>query len=158
MTNQDSNTDMDANEGASALPWYKDGLRFKCTECGKCCTGAPGFVWVTEEEIEDMAEALKMPTQTFMIKYVRRRDNRYALNEIKVKDDEYACVFLKDKKCTLYHNRPKQCRTFPWWQHNLNSPRSWQLAAGECEGINEQAPLLPYSQIIQIVNSNESQK
>ena len=20
-------------------PWYKDGLRFKCTGCGDCCTG-----------------------------------------------------------------------------------------------------------------------
>lgn len=154
MGNQDSNPE--ANGTASPLPWYKDGLRFKCTECGKCCTGAPGYVWVTEEEIEAMSEALKMPVKTFMIKYVRRRDNRYALNEIKIKDDEYACVFLKDKKCMLYQNRPKQCRTFPWWKQNLSSPKSWQLAAQECEGINEQAPLLPYSEIIQIVNSNES--
>ena len=29
-----------------AEPWYRDGLRFECTRCGHCCTGAPGYVWV----------------------------------------------------------------------------------------------------------------
>lgn len=158
MDNQDSISDINSEEYKSSppLPWYKEGLRFKCTECGKCCTGAPGFVWITEEEIETMAEALKISVQAFMIKYVRRRDNRYALNEIKVKDDEFACVFLKDKKCSLYHHRPKQCRTFPWWKQNVNSPKSWELVAEECEGINEEAPLFPYSQIVQVLNSSDS--
>jgi hypothetical protein len=36
-------------------PWYKDGLRFTCTGCGDCCTGAPGYVWVNKEEIEALA-------------------------------------------------------------------------------------------------------
>jgi Fe-S-cluster containining protein len=38
-------------------PWYKEGLRFKCTACGDCCTGAPGFVWVNKEEMEALAAA-----------------------------------------------------------------------------------------------------
>src|SRR5437899_11026538 len=37
-------------------PWYQDGLRFRCTRCGNCCTGAPGFVWVEPEEIDAIAE------------------------------------------------------------------------------------------------------
>jgi len=37
-------------------PWYKDGLRFQCTRCGNCCTGPPGYVWVTPEEIAAIAE------------------------------------------------------------------------------------------------------
>ena len=24
-------------------PWYQDGLQFRCTRCGNCCTGAPGY-------------------------------------------------------------------------------------------------------------------
>jgi len=35
--------------------WYKPGLRFKCTECGACCTGAPGYVWISEKEIKAVA-------------------------------------------------------------------------------------------------------
>ncbi len=41
---------------AKRSPWYKDGLSFTCTQCGNCCTGEPGVVWVTEEELAKMAE------------------------------------------------------------------------------------------------------
>lgn len=139
------------NDSSSSLPWYKEGLRFKCTECGKCCTGAPGYVWVTEQEIEGMAMALQIPVTDFKRKYIRHRDNRMALIERKVAPNEYACIFLKDKKCQVYQNRPIQCRTFPWWPSNLKSEESWKLTAEECEGINPEAPLYPYDQIIQIL-------
>lgn len=63
------------------FPWYQKGLRFKCTECGQCCTGAPGYVWVTEEEMSKMADFLKITKDLFKRKYTRQRDNRYALIE-----------------------------------------------------------------------------
>lgn len=140
----------------STLPWYKDGLRFKCTECGKCCTGASGFVWITEEEMSAMAHSLNISLELFKRKYTRRRNNRYALIEKKTQNQEFECVFLKDKKCQVYQNRPQQCRTFPWWQENLNTEESWKLAAQECEGIHDEAPLVPFSQIVQMLRSNES--
>lgn len=136
-----------------ALPWYKDGLRFKCTECGKCCTGPSGFVWVSEEEMQAMADTLDISLELFKKKYVRHRDNRYALVERKTKGGDYDCIFLKDKKCEVYQARPQQCRTFPWWQENLKSEESWQSAAQECEGINPDAPLVPYSEIVKSLGS-----
>src|ERR1700687_5119786 len=36
--------------------WYKDGLRFTCTKCGHCCTGDPGFVWVSDADLTAIAE------------------------------------------------------------------------------------------------------
>ncbi len=36
-------------------PWYRDGLAFTCTQCGACCTGAPGYVWVDAAEIAALA-------------------------------------------------------------------------------------------------------
>ena len=36
-------------------PWYKDGLQFECSQCGDCCTGAPGYVWVNKQEIAALA-------------------------------------------------------------------------------------------------------
>ena len=36
-------------------PWYKDGLKFKCTGCGDCCTGGEGYVWVNKQEIVALA-------------------------------------------------------------------------------------------------------
>lgn len=136
-----------------ALPWYKDGLRFKCTECGKCCTGPSGFVWVSEEEMQAMADTLDISLELFKKKYVRHRDNRYALVERKTKGGDYDCIFLKDKKCEVYQARPQQCRIFPWWPENLKSEESWQSAAQECEGINPDAPLIPYSEIVKSLES-----
>ncbi len=135
-------------------PWYKEGLRFQCTECGQCCTGAPGYVWVNEQEIAAMAEFLNISIDSFKKKYLRRRDNRYAL--VEKKSQNHDCVFLKDKKCLVYKARPTQCRTYPWWKENLNSEESWKSAAQSCEGINDEAPVVPYSQIVQLLRANES--
>lgn len=130
------------------LPWYKDGLRFQCTECGKCCTGSSGFVWVNEEEMQSMADSFNIPIELFKRKYTRQRDNRFALIEKKNPNGDFDCIFLKGKRCEVYQARPTQCRTYPWWPENLNSKESWKIAAQECEGINDEAPLVPYSEII----------
>ncbi len=128
------------------LPWYKDGLRFSCTQCGKCCTGPSGYVWVDDQEIEEMAKFLKISMEEFVRKYLRKVGSGFALLEVK-RGGEYDCVFLKNKQCQLYSARPKQCRVFPWWPENLSSPKAWKKTAERCEGINEEAPLIPLSQI-----------
>lgn len=128
----------------SKLSWYKEGLHFKCTECGKCCTGAPGYVWVNEKEMEAMANFLEIPLQEFIRKYIRKVGQRYSLIESKKTFD---CVFLKDKKCGVYGARPTQCRTYPWWPHNLRSKEAWEETAKTCEGIHPESPLVPYATI-----------
>ncbi|MBA3723004.1 MAG: YkgJ family cysteine cluster protein [Parachlamydiaceae bacterium] len=158
MSLEEFNTKTQRHEGTKSggsLPWYKDGLPFKCTQCGKCCTGAPGFVWVNDVEIAEMAEFLNIPIPTFKRLYLRQRDNRYLL--IEKKSQNHDCVFFKDNKCTVYEARPTQCRTYPFWQENLISENSWKSTAEYCEGINDQSPLNPYSEIQKMlpVDSNE---
>ncbi|MCB1114461.1 MAG: YkgJ family cysteine cluster protein [Chlamydiia bacterium] len=124
------------------LPWYKDGLRFKCTGCGGCCTGFPGYVFVSDEEIIKMAEHLKLSVKEFGRLYLRQdASGRLSLKEL---SKTYDCVFLRDKKrCSIYEVRPKQCRTFPFWPEALSSPEAWEETARYCEGINPQAPKVP---------------
>ena len=38
--------------------WYAGGLRFQCTQCGDCCSGAEGYVWVNQAEIDALAGAM----------------------------------------------------------------------------------------------------
>ena len=38
--------------------------------------------------------------------------------------------------CKLYHSRPMQCRTWPFWQEVVQSQESWNEAASECPGMN----------------------
>lgn len=143
------------NQPNEHKPWYAAGLRFKCTECGQCCTGAPGYVWVSDEEIIAMAEHLKLPLEEFVPRYLRLVNGRYALLERPVSPTTYDCIFLKNKKCSVYTVRPRQCRTFPWWQHNLDSPEDWRAAASYCEGISEEAPIVPLTTITEQLNQNE---
>jgi Fe-S-cluster containining protein len=124
--------------------WYKDGLKFSCTGCGNCCTGSPGFVWVTLDEIKQIADHLNINTSDFSKRYVRQVDDRLSLIEMPT---TYDCVFLKNRKCTIYNVRPKQCRTFPWWPQLLESKEDWQEAAQYCEGIQPDAETVPFSTI-----------
>lgn len=133
----------------SPLPvWYQKGLAFKCTGCGRCCTGSPGAVWVTDQEIETIAESLKLSPEDFQRKYVRLMGNRKALIEKKPKNGDYDCIFLENNRCQIYTIRPKQCQTFPWWKENLSSKEAWIEAGEGCEGINHpDAPTISLEEI-----------
>lgn len=122
-------------------PWYADGLRFECTGCGQCCTGFPGYIWVDEQEIQNIASFLNLSVKEFSNRYLRYVNGRLSLLELPT---NYDCIFLKDKKCQIYPVRPTQCRTFPWWPKNLKSKAEWQNAARSCEGICPEAPLVSF--------------
>ncbi len=125
-------------------PWFGDGLRFECTGCGQCCTGGPGYVWISEEDIERMAAFLKISDIEFCRRYVRRVGNRYSLIE---DPKNYDCVFLENNRCKIYQQRPTQCRTYPWWPYQIESREAWDNAAQYCEGIRSDAPLVPIEEI-----------
>ncbi|MBY0528883.1 MAG: YkgJ family cysteine cluster protein [Rhabdochlamydiaceae bacterium] len=126
-------------------PWYKDGLRFKCTGCGECCTGAPGYVWVSDEEITAIAEHLSISEAEFIKKYTHLIQGKRSLKE---DPDNYDCIFLKERRCDIYSVRPKQCRTFPWWLENVKNRKAWEETAARCEGINHpDAPLITLGEI-----------
>jgi Fe-S-cluster containining protein len=113
-------------------PWYKDGLRFQCTGCGDCCTGAPGYVWVNKEEIAALAVQVGMAISDFEAKYVRDIGVRKSLKEYANGD----CVFFdgKTRKCRVYSARPRQCRTWPFWESNLRTPETWSQTCTVCPG------------------------
>lgn len=134
-------------------PWYKEGLNFACTGCGKCCTGEPGYVWIDQEEIEAMAETLGITVKEFIQTYTRQVDGELSLKEY---PRTYQCIFLRDNMCMVYKARPKQCRTFPFWSENLESKEAWEACARRCEGINhETAPTIPLSSIVKSLKESE---
>ena len=117
----------------SVEPWFEDGLRFQCTGCGQCCTGSPGYVYLSLPDVERFAEHFQCTPQEFVEQYARLEGDQYALLD---REESYDCIFLKDKQCTVYNARPVQCRTFPWWIHHLRKPEDWEEASKRCEGIN----------------------
>ncbi|MGC9258599.1 MAG: YkgJ family cysteine cluster protein [Phycisphaerae bacterium] len=122
-------------EPQAVPPWYSSGLRFKCTQCGNCCGGGPGYVWLTLDDMSRIAEFLNLPFNDFTRKYVRKTQGAFSL----VERPGYDCIFLNraDGKatCGIYAVRPTQCRTWPFWDMNLQSPQAWTHAAARCPGM-----------------------
>ena len=111
--------------------WFKKGLRFTCTQCGDCCTGAPGFVWVNDAEIEAMAVRCGESVDRFRQMYVRTVGKRESLKEL----EDGSCVFFRPGLgCTVYEQRPRQCRTWPFWDSNLETKQDWDRTCEICPG------------------------
>ncbi len=86
-----------------------------------------------------MAAHLGIDRATFDKKYTATHEGRPSLGEVKV-ENAYDCVFLERhedgrKTCSIYEVRPTQCRTWPFWDSNLHSPRHWARAAKTCPGM-----------------------
>ena len=106
--------------------FFDQGLRFACTQCGNCCTGAPGQVRVNNEEMARIGNHLNIDTETMRQRYVR--------NDTLIEKPNGDCIFY-DNGCTIYPARPTQCRTYPFWFKNLRSEEAWAKTCKACPGI-----------------------
>ena len=129
-------------------PWYADGLRFECTRCGNCCTGPSGTVQVSPEELASLAASLDLARHEFRAMYTRTLPNgELSLRERQREDGSYDCIFWKaGTGCTVYAQRPRQCRTWPFWRGNVDTPGHWKEAGLDCPGIGA-GPLTPGAEI-----------
>ncbi len=116
-------------------PWYADGLAFECTKCGQCCSGEPGYVWVNEDEIAAMADESNMTVEAFEQQHVRQVGRDRSLTEYPNGD----CILLdqQTRKCSVYQARPIQCRTWPFWDSNLDKKKSWKETCEVCPGAGK---------------------
>ncbi|SQB98450.1 flagellin N-methylase family protein [Helicobacter fennelliae] len=89
-----------------------------CKTCGgKCCTGESGYIFLTLQEAQNISAFLQIPFEDFALRYLKKVGYRFSLIE-KPYNGQWACVFFDEQKknCLVYEYRPKQCRTFPFWE------------------------------------------
>ena len=94
-----------------------------CDTCeGNCCIGESGYIWISQSEREVLAKHLKIEVEDLLHNYLKRVGYNYSIIERKLSEDNYACIFfdLEKKQCSVYEARPKQCRTFPFWDYFKN--------------------------------------
>ena len=116
--------------------FYANGLFFGCTECGQCCSNPEGFVTITEVEATAIAKQLSLSREDFLQQFTMRNDEAEGLIELKSHANG-DCIFLDNERCTVYEQRPLQCRTYPFWPENVKSAHRWNLTALECPGIHQ---------------------
>jgi uncharacterized protein len=79
-----------------------------CTACANCCREVrPTF---SEEEVNRLAARLGIAREEFTGAYLERdeeRDNPWQTRGT-------PCPFLKDNRCSVYEDRPADCRGYPY--------------------------------------------
>lgn len=116
----------------------KEGFPYKfnqnaCKECdGNCCIGESGYIWVSPKEIEEISKFLKTDVEKFKEMYLIKVGYKYSIKEKPYKNG-FACIFFANG-CSIYPVRPKQCRTFPFWDYFKTRVNELKK---ECPGIIE---------------------
>ena len=100
----------------TADPWYADGLRFECTQCGNCCSGPEGYVLVSDLETERLAIRMGLSVAEFISACTKTTTYGRSLSERETPNG-LDCIFLDRQTlpgkalCAVYEDRPSQCRT-----------------------------------------------
>jgi hypothetical protein len=128
------------------------GLRFACTQCGACCSGSPGFVLFSPDEEAALAAHTGLSVQAFRAAYVHDTQVGPSLKEVPGPAG-HDCVFLDRRTipgkavCSVYHLRPAQCRTWPFWESTLSSEHAWRRTAQGCPGVDRGPRVTPPDEI-----------
>lgn len=89
-------------------------------------------MWVDDEEVQAIADFLDRPVGEIRLMHTRPVRNKVSLTEFANGD----CTFFdpQTRGCRIYPVRPKQCRSWPFWNSNLSSEESWKSIQGDCPG------------------------
>jgi Fe-S-cluster containining protein len=89
-------------------------------------------VWIDDQELAALAGAMGLPPEGFAKRFVRQVGARQSLTEYPDGD----CILLDPdtRRCSVYHARPQQCRTWPFWPQNLATPARWEATCEQCPG------------------------
>jgi len=81
-----------------------------CTQCGNCCKTL--MITITPDERPFFAKHFKLSPEEAATQYLTQSMEGNTIMS------NMPCVFLSDKKCTVYNDRFTDCRNFP----NLHQP------------------------------------
>ncbi|MGB9928069.1 MAG: YkgJ family cysteine cluster protein [Methanosarcina sp.] len=113
-------------------------LGFKCELCARCCTKEfNDHVFLLEADLAairkiDPQAITPAPYYEFCDQEGRFYVSGYAL---KTKPDG-SCIFLENKRCKIYENRPSICRVYPHMLHR-EADESGKVGWRQISGLNE---------------------
>jgi Fe-S-cluster containining protein len=118
-------------------PFYADGIRFSCIRCSSCCRYESGYVFLSQKDVRSLAAKLEMAYTDFIETYCRWVPQGNGFERLSLKEkSSLDCIFWQEG-CTVYEQRPLQCRAYPFWEHLLCSWENWQAASADCPGMGK---------------------
>ena len=116
---------------------YKNGIRFECQGSGNCCVSRDsyGFVYLSDRDLKRFSKYFKLSIKKFKEKYCQITDGFIHLIEKQELDGN--CIFLLDKRCSVYTSRPSQCRTWPFWNENMDTKIWNRDISVNCPGVGK---------------------
>lgn len=105
---------------------------FQCQQSGNCCR-CPGYVYVNQKDIKNMATIKKLSIHEFKEKFVQVKKG---WSYIAAPNFQTTCFLDKKlKKCTVYKARPAACKSFPDWDMVWKNQESLSETARYCPGL-----------------------
>jgi Fe-S-cluster containining protein len=116
-------------------PFYDKGLAFGCTRCSKCCTGEPGYVFLSKTDLSRLLDHFSLAFRVFYREYCRLVNVGEGFAISLRERSDHACIFWGNEGCSVYEARPIQCSTYPFWSSILSTSEAWEEEAKDCPGI-----------------------
>jgi uncharacterized protein len=86
---------------------YKEvSSQIDCTKCGNCCKVIQPNLSATD--IKRLARLFESTTAEFRSRFVKENESGEGFSFY-----DKPCPFLNNNRCTVYGNRPRDCRSFP---------------------------------------------
>ncbi len=86
---------------------YKEvSSQIDCSQCGNCCKVIQPNLSATD--MKRLARHLKLTTKEFRSCFLMKKDKDKGFVF-----KEQPCPFLRDNRCEVYENRPRDCRSYP---------------------------------------------
>ena len=120
--------------------FYKNGLAFQCQRCSACCRHEPGFVFLSQVDLDALCKETKLEEDEFIAVYGRWVPWEGELEILSLKEKaNNDCIFWGDEGCAEYASRPYQCSSYPFWGSILRDKKTWEDCARDCPGIGKGA-------------------
>lgn len=104
-------------------------LKFRCTDCGNCCSDT--IVPITGQDVQRLMAGEKLPSNKILefyksdefddggegLHFAELDEGRRVMGLQKRFDKENerdACKFFKNNRCSVYESRPVTCRVWPF--------------------------------------------
>ncbi|HUI32503.1 MAG: YkgJ family cysteine cluster protein [Dysgonamonadaceae bacterium] len=87
-----------------------------CTTCGNCCMKLKPCI--TDQDIMKLSHRLNLSPQQIKVDYIEIDEGEQYFRNL-------PCSFLKEKKCTIYSDRPKNCSSYPHLHKKRFISRLW---------------------------------